>query len=63
KAQLPAPEAMLKMMYQDKKAESGKLTFILTEAIGKAFIAKGVNEAKVLAFLKADAVLQGLARP
>ncbi|MEO9168058.1 MAG: 3-dehydroquinate synthase family protein, partial [Aestuariivirga sp.] len=63
KAQLPAPEAILKMMYQDKKAESGKLTFILTEAIGKAFIAKGVDEAKVLAFLKADAVLQGLARP
>ena len=63
KAQLPPPEAMLKLMYQDKKAESGKLTFILTKAIGSAFVAKGVDEAKVLAFLKADAALQGLARP
>ena len=63
KKQLPPPEVLLKLMYQDKKAESGKLTFILTEAIGKAFIAKGVDEAKVLAFLQADAALQGVARP
>lgn len=63
KTQLPTSEVLLKLMYQDKKAESGKLTFILTEAIGKAFVAKGVDEAKVLAFLQADAALQGLARP
>lgn len=62
-ANLPPPEAMLKLMYQDKKAEGGKLTFILAEAIGKSFVAKGVEEAKVLAFLKADARLQGIARP
>ena len=63
KAKLPPPEVMLKLMYQDKKAEGGKLTFILAEAIGKAFIAKGVEESKVLAFLKVDAALQGLAQP
>ena len=63
KANLPPPEAMLKLMYQDKKAEGGKLTFILAQGIGKSFIAKGVDEAKVLNFLKADANLQGIARP
>ena len=63
KANLPPPEAMLKLMYQDKKAESGKLTFILAQGIGKSFIVKGVDEAKVLNFLKADANLQGIARP
>ena len=63
KAQLPPSQAMLKLMYQDKKAEGGKLTFILAEAIGKSFIAKGVNEKQVLSFLEADATLRGVAQP
>ena len=50
-------------MYQDKKAEGGKLTFILSKGIGEAFIAKGVDETKVLAFLKEDAAKQGVAKP
>ena len=62
-AQLPPPDQMLKLMYQDKKAEGGKLTFILAKSIGEAFIAKGVDEAKVLAFLKQDAAKQGVAKP
>ncbi len=62
-AKLPAPAALLKLMYQDKKAEGGKLTFILASAIGKTFIAKGVEEAGVLAFLEQDAVKTGLAKP
>ncbi len=62
-AHLPAPAALLKLMYQDKKAEGGKLTFILASAIGKTFIAKGVEEAGVLAFLEQDAVKTGLAKP
>jgi 3-dehydroquinate synthetase len=60
---LPPPEALLKLMYQDKKAEGGKLTFILAKDIGQTFIAKGVDEAKVLAFLKTDIAKQGLAKP
>ena len=60
---LPSPEALLKLMYQDKKAESGKLTFILAKSIGETFIAKGVDEAKVLSFLKQDAAKDGLAKP
>jgi len=63
KATLPPPEVLLKLMYQDKKAEGGKLTFILTKAIGESFIAKGVDEAKVLAFIKQDSAKQGLAKP
>ena len=51
---LPPAENLLKLMYQDKKAESGKLTFILAKAIGETFVAKGVEEAQVLSFLKMD---------
>jgi 3-dehydroquinate synthase len=63
KATLPPPEALLKLMYQDKKAEGGRLTFILAKDIGQTFIAKGVDEALVLAFLKDDTAKLGLAKP
>ena len=62
-AKLPPAEALLKLMYQDKKAQGGKLTFILAKSIGETFIAKGVEEAKVLAFLKNDLSKSGLAKP
>ena len=51
---LPPPEELLAIMRQDKKAQAGKLTFILARAIGEAFIARDVAEADVLAFLKED---------
>ena len=51
---LPPAHDLLKLMYQDKKAESGKLTFILAKDIGQTFIAKGVDENKVLEFLNMD---------
>ena len=53
-ANLPPPNELLKLMYQDKKAEGGKLTFVLANAIGNTFIQKGVEETKVLTFLKQD---------
>ena len=62
-AKLPPPEALLKLMYQDKKAEGRKLTFILAKSIGDTFVAKGVDEARVLAFLKQDSAKNGLAKP
>lgn len=37
-------ERLMTHMAQDKKAESGKLTFILTHGIGKAFIASNVEK-------------------
>lgn len=38
-------------MGQDKKAEAGRLTFILARALGEAFTAKDVDAAQVRAFL------------
>ncbi|MGH6955647.1 MAG: 3-dehydroquinate synthase family protein, partial [Caulobacteraceae bacterium] len=38
-------------MRQDKKAEGGRLTFILARAIGEAFVAKGVEAGAVADFL------------
>jgi 3-dehydroquinate synthase len=48
---LPGPESLLSLMMQDKKVSRGKLVFILTRGIGKAFIAKNVEEKTVLALL------------
>ena len=45
-------QAILDAMYQDKKVERGALTFVLLRGIGEAFIAKSVDAAEVLAFLK-----------
>ena len=51
---LPEAPALLKIMHQDKKARAGRLTFILLRGIGKAFIAKDIDESSVLAFLSAE---------
>ena len=45
-------QTILDAMYQDKKVERGALTFVLLRGIGEAFIAKSVDAAEVLAFLK-----------
>jgi 3-dehydroquinate synthase len=42
------------MMRQDKKAQGGKLTFILVKGVGEAFIAKDVPDHDVLDFLTED---------
>ncbi len=47
-------ETILAAMRQDKKVERGRLTFILVNGIGESFIAREVEEASVLAFLKQD---------
>jgi len=41
-------------MAQDKKAEAGRLTFILTRALGDAFVAKDVDAGAVRDFLVAE---------
>ena len=51
---LPPPEALVSIMRQDKKAQGGKLTFILARGIGEAFIAHDVAAAEVTAFLNED---------
>jgi shikimate kinase / 3-dehydroquinate synthase len=54
----PSADDLLAAMRQDKKVERGRLTFILAKAIGESFIARHVEEAKVLAFLNSDLELQ-----
>ena len=49
-----AAERLVRHMAQDKKAEGGKLTFILGRKLGEAFVAKDVDAAAVTAFLKAE---------
>jgi 3-dehydroquinate synthase len=52
--ELPPPATLLDIMRQDKKAQGGRLTFILARGIGEAFIAREVGEAEVLDFLTED---------
>ena len=49
-----AADRLVEHMAQDKKAEGGKLNFILARAIGDAFVAKAVDPAAVRAFLVAE---------
>jgi 3-dehydroquinate synthase len=48
----PSAEHLMQLMAQDKKVARGKLTFILTHGIGKAFIARDVSPAAVAEFLE-----------
>jgi 3-dehydroquinate synthase len=52
--ELPPSTKLLDLMRQDKKASEGRLTFILAKGIGQAFVAKNVDDNKVLSFLEAD---------
>lgn len=45
------PNVLLKTMYADKKAETGGLTFILLNEIGKTFVQHGVAEDAVMTTL------------
>jgi 3-dehydroquinate synthase len=51
---LPSPADLVAIMRQDKKAQGGKLTFILARAIGDTFIAKNVPDSAVTDFLAED---------
>jgi 3-dehydroquinate synthetase len=44
-------DALMELIAQDKKVKRGKLTFILTRGIGKAFVAPDVDPVQVRAFL------------
>ncbi len=47
-------DRLISHMAQDKKAEGGRLTFVLAKGIGEAFVAKGVDSEAVRAFLLAE---------
>jgi len=50
----PTPARLLDLMGQDKKVARGRLTFILTRGIGRAFVARDVAPEDVLAFLEGE---------
>ena len=47
-------DRLIHHMGQDKKAEGGKLTFVLVRAIGEAFVARDVDRQALHAFLVED---------
>ncbi len=47
-------EILVRHMAQDKKAEGGRLIFILARALGDAFVDKTIDVATVTAFLKSE---------
>jgi 3-dehydroquinate synthase len=49
-----AAKALVRHMAQDKKAEAGRLTFVLARGIGDAFIAKNVDPKAVHDFLVSE---------
>ena len=51
---LPPVADLVRTMRQDKKAQGGKLTFILARGIGDAFIARNVPDQDVIEFLQED---------
>ena len=48
---VPAVDALMDLIAQDKKVKRGKLTFILVRGIGQAFVENDVDPAEVRAFL------------
>jgi 3-dehydroquinate synthase len=52
--QTMAADALIDHMRQDKKAEGGKLTFVLARGIGDAFTARDVDPAALRSFLIAE---------
>jgi 3-dehydroquinate synthase len=50
-------EKLVRHMGQDKKAEGGKLTFVLARALGDAFVAKDVDAKALRDFLVSEGAL------
>jgi 3-dehydroquinate synthetase len=47
----PSPEALLRLMAQDKKVKGGKLALVLARGIGQAFVERDVSMPQLTAFL------------
>jgi 3-dehydroquinate synthase len=50
-----SPDELMRHMAQDKKVSRGRLTFILTRGIGKAFVVNDVDAGRVKIFLESRA--------
>ena len=53
----PTVDALMALMAQDKKVQAGKLTFILVNDIGRAFVERDVQAETVRAFLEREVVM------
>ena len=47
----PTPEALLRLMAQDKKVKGGKLALVLAHGIGQAFVEHDVSVPRLTEFL------------
>jgi 3-dehydroquinate synthase len=47
----PTPDALLRLMAQDKKVKGGKLALVLVRGIGEAFVERNVDAGRLAAFL------------
>ena len=47
----PAPEALLRLMAQDKKVKAGKLALVLVRGIGQAFVEHEISLPRLTEFL------------
>jgi shikimate kinase/3-dehydroquinate synthase len=56
-ADRPDPQTLFALMQQDKKVQSGRLTFILMRGIGDAFVTREVEAEDVAAFLAREVTL------
>ncbi len=50
--EVPATEKLMQLIAQDKKVKRGKLNFILTRGIGKAFVAQDTDRDEVARFIE-----------
>ena len=53
----PDPKVLFALMQQDKKVQSGRLTFILMRGIGDAFVTREVEAEDVAAFIEREVAL------
>ncbi|MEM7637248.1 MAG: 3-dehydroquinate synthase, partial [Pseudomonadota bacterium] len=58
RAHLPDAGRLVEIMRQDKKAEAGRINFILVKGIGNAYIDRTIEEDGLIKFLEAELKLQ-----
>lgn len=58
RAHLPDAAGLVEIMRQDKKAEAGRINFILVKDVGSAYIDKTIEEDGLVKFLEAELKLQ-----
>ncbi len=58
RGKLPGADELVRIMRQDKKAEAGRINFVLVKDIGNAYIDRTIEEDGLLRFLEAELELK-----